>query len=108
MKRYFKVEGNIIYPDKTMLTWGPFYYHSMNNGKARMESILQDIVNWCNLKDPSLNIQPTNIIRVSGDSQIVFKINAWKDEKTLETCNGIIEIEDIFFEEDLDKQIKKK
>jgi hypothetical protein len=99
MKRYFKVEGNIIYPDDTMLTWGPFYYHNPDNGKEKMNGILQDIVNWCNLQDPTLNIQPENLIQVSGNTQIVFSIKAWKDEKTLETCNGIIEIEDIFFED---------
>lgn len=99
MERYFKVEGNLLYPDDTMLTWGPFYYHNPDNGKEKMKGILQDIVNWCNLQDPTLNIQPTNMIHVSGDTQMVFEIKAWKDETTLEDCNCIIEIEDIFFED---------
>lgn len=96
-KRNFKVEGNIIYPNKEMLTWGPFYYHSKDKGKERMEVILGDITNWCNLQDPSLNITPDNLIR--NTSQIVFNINAWKDEKTLQKCGGIITIEEIFFED---------
>lgn len=104
MKRHFKVEGNLLYPDKSMLTWGPFYYYSEDNGKERMNSILTDITNWCNLKDPTLNIQPTNLIKTSGNTQIVFHIKAWKDETHLEECRGIITIEDIFFEEDLNKK----
>ena len=99
MERYFKVEGNILYPDKEMLTWGPFYYHSMEKGKERMNAILEDITKWCNLQDPSLDIKPENVIHTIDDAQIVFKINAWKDENSLEECNGIITIEDIFFED---------
>ena len=62
--------------------------------------ILTDIVNWCNLEDPSLNIQPTDVIDTIGGTQTVFKIKAWKDENNLEECNGIIEIDDIFFEDE--------
>ena len=29
-EHHYKVEGNIIYPNKQMLTWGPFYYHDKN------------------------------------------------------------------------------
>jgi hypothetical protein len=39
IKRYFRVEGNIIYPDETMLTWGPFYYHSKDKAMERMQLI---------------------------------------------------------------------
>ena len=68
-ERYYKVEGNIIYPDKQMLTWGPFYYHSRNNGVEKMESILDNITAWCNTKDTSLNIKPENIRKTNDNSQ---------------------------------------
>ena len=93
----YKVEGNIIYLDKSMLTWGPFYYHSHKKAEDRMESILQDITEWCNLKDPSLNIEPQKVIRMKD--QIVFHIQAWRDEKTLQYCGGIITVELIDFED---------
>ena len=98
-KRNFKVEGNIIYPNKEMLTWGPFYYYSKDKAKEKIESILEDITKWCNLQDPSLNIAPENIIRTKNKEQIVFNIKAWKDEKTLQECHGIIRIDEIFFED---------
>lgn len=97
-KRYFKVEGDIIYPDKYMLTWGPFYYHSKEKAKEQMEKILQDITDWCNLKDPTLKIVPENLIRCS-QKQIIFDIKAWKDETTLQKCGGIITVEEISFED---------
>lgn len=93
----WKVEGNILYPDKSMLTWGPFYYHSKEKAKARMEVILLDIINWCNMKDPSLDICPQDIKRM--DDQIVFDIQAWKDDTTLQKCDGIIEVEFFKFED---------
>ena len=96
---YYKVEGNIIYPNMNMLTWGPVYYHSLERAKARMESILIDITAWCNLKDPSLNIEPQNVVK-AGDTQIVFDIQAWKDSKHLKKCGGIISIENIYFEDE--------
>jgi len=98
-KRNYKVEGNIIYPNETMLTWGPFYYHSKDKGQERMEIILEDITKWCNLQDPSLNIIPENLIRTIDNSQIIFNIKAWEDEETLQNCKGIIIIEEIFFED---------
>ncbi len=98
-KRYFKTEGDIIYPDEHMLTWGPFYYHSMEKAKEQMEKILQDIINWCNLQDPSLKIVPENLIKTRDEKQIVFEIKAWKNETTLQKCNGIITVEEIFFED---------
>jgi len=98
-KRNYKVEGNIIYPNETMLTWGPFYYHSKDKGRERMEIILEDIIKWCNLQDSSLNIIPENLIRTIDNNQIIFNIKAWKDEETLQNCNGIILIEEIFFED---------
>lgn len=93
----FKVEGNIIYPNGHMLTWGPFYYHSKENAIKRMEQILTDITNWVNEKDSSLNITPKIIAKI--DTQIVFHILAWKDEDTIEGCNGIIEVVPITFED---------
>lgn len=98
-KRNYKVEGNIIYPNETMLTWGPFYYHSKDKCRERMEIILEDIIKWCNLQDSSLNIIPENLIRTIDNNQIIFNIKAWEDEKTLQNCNGIILIEEIFFED---------
>lgn len=94
---FYTVEGNILYPDKSMLTWGPFYYHSKEKANDRMEVILQDITDWCNLKDPSLNISPQNIIRMND--QIVFDIQAWKDDTTLQECGGIITVELVSFED---------
>lgn len=94
---FYTVEGNIIYPDKSMLTWGPFYYHSKEKAKDRMETILQDIIGWCNMKDPSLNISPLNVTRLSD--QIGFDIHAWKDETTLQKCDGIITVELVKFED---------
>ena len=95
----WKVEGNILYPDKSMLTWGPFYYHSKEKAKTRMQVILLDIFNWCNMKDPSLNICPQDIKRM--DDQIVFDIQAWKDDITLQKYDGIIEIEFFKFEDNI-------
>ena len=82
-----------------MLTWGPFYYHSSDKSKERMESILDDIIKWCNMKDPSLNIIPENIVRTRDENQIIFDIKAWKDDETLQECDGIITNEEIFFED---------
>ena len=98
--RYYMVEGNIIYPDKQMLTWGAFYYHSREKAIERMDIILEDIVNWCNLQDSSLNIKAENLIRCSGNTQIAFDIKAWKNEKELCDCDGIITVEDVFFEDE--------
>jgi hypothetical protein len=100
MNRYFKTEGNIIYPDKQMLTWGPFYYHSFDKAQEKMDEILTWIINWVNEQDPSLNIQPENLIRTRDGHQIVFDIKAWKDENNLQKCDGIITVEDIFFEDE--------
>ena len=100
MNRYFKVEGNVIYPDKKMLTWGSFYYHSIDKAKERMQVILDDIKNWVNLQDPKLNIEPENFVKTKDGTQIVFDIKAWFDEKTLQDCDGIITVEDIFFEDE--------
>ena len=97
MKTDFKVEGNIIYPDESMLTWGPFYYHSNKKASERMEQILTDITNWVNEEDPSLNITPHIILK--RDTQIAFHILAWKDDDTIEKCNGIIEVVPIIFED---------
>jgi len=97
---YYKVEGNIIYPNESMLTWGPFYYHSKDKAILRIGEIMKDIIDWVNQKDPSLNIQPEDLIRTKNQKMIVFKIKAWKDEKTLQLCNGIVQVDNIFFEDE--------
>ena len=98
MQQYdYKVEGNIIYSNEHMLTWGPFYYHSKEKAIKRMDDILKDITNWVNEKDSSLNITPHIILKV--DTQITFHIMAWKDDNTLEKCNGLIEVELFGFED---------
>ena len=99
MNRYFKVEGDIIYPDHTFLTWGPFYYHSKEKAIEKIDCIFSNIIDWCNLKEPILEITPRNVIR--NKTQVVFSIMAWKDEETLQECNGIISVEEIFFEDEL-------
>lgn len=103
MNRYFKAEGNIIYPNKEMLTWGPFYYHSLDKAKAKMTDIMDMITKWVNEKDNTLNIKPEDIINCSGNTMTVFKIQAWKDENTLQDCNGIITVDEIFFEDEKEK-----
>ena len=100
MNRYFKVEGNIIYPDKTTLTWGPFYYHSIEKTMNKMNNIMEYIVDWVNLKDKSLNIKPEKYVKASGGKTVVFEIKSWKDEQTLQNCDGIISIDEIFFEDE--------
>lgn len=93
----YKVEGNIIYPDMRMLTWGDFYYHSRDKAIKKAEEVLKDITKWCNEKDPSLKIEPKNIKRL--DTRIIFNIQAWKDDNNLENCDGIITVEEIYFED---------
>ena len=95
----YKVEGNIIYPDKRMLTWGPLYFHLKDNALKRTEVILQNITEWCNLEDPSLQIEPQNVKRLAKGEQIIFEILAWKDDDNLELCDGIITVEEIYFED---------
>lgn len=100
MNRYFLVEGNMVFSDNKMLTWGPFYYHSKEKAKNRIDIILKDIVNWCNLKDPSLNIIPKDIKWSKTNDRVVFKIDAWKNDTTLDKCWCMIYIEEIFFEDE--------
>ena len=101
MKRYFKTGGNIIYPNLQMLTWGPFYYHSQEKATRKMDEVLENIVDWCNGQRPGLDIKPQGLIRTHDNSQIVFKITAaWDTKKRLQKCNGIISVEDIFFEDE--------
>ena len=95
----YKVEGNIIYPDKQMLTWGPFYYHSRDKAIEKSEEVLKDITKWCNEENPSLNIEPQNVKRLGKGEQIIFDIQAWKDDDNLENCDGIITVEIIDFED---------
>lgn len=100
IKRYFRVEGNIIYPDDTMLTWGPFYYHSKDKAMERMQPILNDIIDWVNGKDPTLEIRPEDLLTTIGGTQMVFKIKAWRDEKAIQKCKGIVLVEEMFFEDE--------
>ena len=93
----YKVEGNILYSDNNMLTWGPFYYHSKEKAIERMSNILDDIIYWVNLKDSTLNIQPIKVIKM--ETQIVFHIKAWKNEHQLDDCKGIITVELFEFED---------
>ena len=93
----YKVEGNILYPDDDMLTWGPFYYHSKEKAIERMPNILDDIIAWVNSKDPTLYIKPEEIINMG--TQIVFRIKAWKNEHQLDYCKGIITVELFEFED---------
>lgn len=107
MNRYFKTEGNILYPSKDkhnrpMLTWGPIYFHSFEKAQAKMDEILEWIVNWVNEQN-KVYITPENVIRCSDNKMVVFKIDAWKDEHNLVKCDGIITVEDIFFEDENDK-----
>ena len=103
MNRYFKTEGNLLYPDKQILTWGPFYFHSFEKAQIKMDEIMEWIVKWVNEKDETLNIQPENVIRCSGNKMIVFNIKAWKTEDKLEDCDVLITVEDIFFEDENDE-----
>ena len=93
----YKVEGNILYPDNDMLTWGPFYYHSKEKAIERMPRILDDIIAWVNLKDPTLYIKPEKVINMR--TQIVFSIKAWRNEDHLDNCKGIITVELFEFED---------
>lgn len=100
MNRYYKTEGNVIYPDKSILTWGPFYFHSEQNALNKVDVILNHITEWVNLQDPSLSIKPENIIRAKGNKMVAFHIKAWKDDQSLYECKGLITVEDIFFEDE--------
>ena len=95
----YKVEGSITFPDHTDLTWGPFYYHSKESAIRRMDDIMDDIVSWCNLKDPSLDIKPQNVTRTRDEQVIGFNIQAWKNDTTLQECDGFIGVESIYFED---------
>jgi len=97
--KYFKTEGNIIYPDNQMLTWGPFYFHSIDKAKEKMNEIMDWIINWVNTKDNTLNIQPKDIVKSSCNTMIAFNIKAWEDEQNLQDCKGIITVDNIFFED---------
>ena len=99
MEHYYKTEGNIIYQGGTMLTWGPFYYHSFDNANAKMDGIMEWITDWVNEKDPSLKFQPQDVKQTKDGRQISFNIQAWKNATTHEECKGIITVEDIFFED---------
>ena len=95
----YKVEGDIIYRGNEILTWGPFYYHSKDKAIVKAEETLKIITEWCNLKDPSLQIEPRNVKRLAKGEQIIFEISAWKDDDNLENCDGIITVEEIYFED---------
>ena len=88
----YKVEGNIIRPGKTMLTWGPFYYHSQEKAIDKMGDILNYIINWS-------KAEPENMTIANDATQIAFNIQALNDDNTLENCTGFIEVTEIFFED---------
>ena len=92
--RNYKVEGNIIRPDKTMLSWGPFYYHSQDKAIDKMNDISNYIINWCD------NAEPENITVANDATQIAFDIKVLNDDHTaLENCKGLIDVTEIFFED---------
>ena len=101
-QRYFKVEGNILFSENNMLTWGPFYYHDYTKAVERMDDILKDITNWCNGEDLTMHIEPKDVLRMRD--QIVFNILAWKDENNLCKCGGIIEVDEMFFEDEQNEE----
>ena len=102
MNRYFKTEGNILFKDDSTLTWGPFYFHSFDKAKVKMNEIMQWIIDWVNEKDSSLNIYPENISKTKDETQIIFDIKTRKyDDEELENCGVLINVEDIFFEDEL-------
>lgn len=98
-EHHYKVEGNIIYPNKQMLTWGPFYYHDKDQAVARMPDILKDIEEWCNLQDPTLNIKAQDVFNTTNGEQVIFNIKAWRDDEHLDECRGIICVDYIVFED---------
>lgn len=90
----YKVEGNLIHPDKTVLTWGPFYYHSQEKAIDKMNDISNCIIAYCN------NAEPENMTVANDATQIAFNIQALNDDNTtLENCTGFIEVTEIFFED---------
>lgn len=102
MNRYFKTKGNIFFKDDIPLTWGPFYFHSFDNAKAKMDKIVDMIVEWVNGLDESSNIQPENLRKTKDERQIIFNIKTRKyDDDELEDCMVLINVEDIFFEDEL-------
>lgn len=103
--KYYKVEGNMLFgsaetDNLSMLTWGPFYYHNEDNAKKCLPHIKQDIINWVNLQDPSLNLQPENEIVLRNGKLITFDIKAWKTESELENTRCLITVEQIFFKDE--------
>lgn len=99
---HYKVEGNMLFGSSEtdnlqMLTWGPFYYHNEENAKKRLPLIRQDIINWVNSKDPSLNLQPEN--EIVFRKLITFDIKAWKTENDLQPVKCIITLDNIFIDD---------
>lgn len=101
---YYKVEGNMLFGDVynvvDMLTWGPFYYHNEELAKQRISLIRQDIINWVNEQDPSLNIQTENEMMIKSGKLMTFNIKAWKSETELENTTCLIKVDRIFFEDE--------
>lgn len=90
---FYKVKGCIAFPDSDLLEWGYFYFHSKDKAIERVEEVFNDIIKWCNLQDPTLNIKPKNVHRKKDGSFISFSIKAWKDDDMLQECNGIVIVE---------------
>lgn len=92
-EEYFKVEGNIIYPNNKMLTWGPFYYHSFKNAKKHMKHLLKDIQVYCHSK-------AVNVMYADTDDMIVFDINALDEEDgVIKKCQVITSVDNMYFQD---------
>lgn len=100
--RSYKVEGNIVFPDYHMLTWGPFYYHDKEKAKAKIPDILEHIVGWVNEKDPSLEIKPESVVSTKSGDTLAFTIKAWKTEKELQECNGLVQVTSFSYEDTIE------
>jgi len=100
---FYKVEGNMLFPDNKyhMLTWGPYYFHDENKAKDKIDIIYSDIINWINLKDPSLNLIPYDEVPFRGKDikTRVFKCKAWLTEDELVETNCIIQVDNVRFDD---------
>lgn len=95
----YKVEGNMIFKGGKMLTWGPFYFHSKEKAKDRMEIIYRDMLDWVKIQDP--NIQPMNINYTRSRDTKVFNIRCRYDfKRKVENTNCIIQVDEFLFDDD--------
>jgi len=99
MMENYKVEGNMIFKGDKMLTWGPFYFHSKEEAKKRMEIVYGDMLDWVKIQDP--NIEPTNITYTRSRDTKVFNIKCKYDfKRKVENTNCIITVNEIWFEDE--------